>query len=375
MYNLIPFFYNIILNLLKVMSTYKLLYKLTMIFKKCIIIQEVHMKRANETIYKYILEQLKIGKNKDNDSSKIISGASLAKNLHISRSYVSKVIAKLIEKGYEIKKVDRMGYIYQSDIKVLDEKYIKTHIIKQKNVQILDSVDSTNNYLKKIQKNEKLEEMIVIADAQTAGRGRLGRTFISNYAKGIYMSILFKPTFSLAYAKKITCLVAAATSLAIDQIAGVKTQIKWVNDIYLNSKKICGILTEAATSIEQDSLEYVIIGIGINMYYQNFDEKLQNIATSIEEQTNKIISRNELIVQIINQIDAYLDHIDDDIYMDEYIKKSFVIGKTVELYKNNQTFIAKVININKEGELEVFIDGRKQKISTGEITRMSVRYE
>ena len=73
------------------------------------------------------------------------------------------------------------------------------------------------------------------------------------------------------------------------------------------------------------------------MYYQNFDEKLQNIATSIEEQTNKIISRNELIVQIINQIDAYLDHIDDDIYMDEYIKKSFVIGKTVELYKNNQT--------------------------------------
>ena len=97
MYNLIPFFYNIILNLLKVMLTYKLLYKLTMIFKKCIIIQEVHMKRANETIYKYILEQLKIGKNKDNDSSKIISGASLAKNLHISRSYVSKVIAKLMK--------------------------------------------------------------------------------------------------------------------------------------------------------------------------------------------------------------------------------------------------------------------------------------
>ena len=96
-------------------------------------------------------------------------------------------------------------------------------------------------------------------------------------------------------------------------MAGTKTTIKWVNDIYLNSKKICGILTEGSTSIEQGSLEYVIIGIGINRYHQEFSEDIRRIATTIEDETNQIISRNELIIAIINQIDAYLKNIDDSI--------------------------------------------------------------
>lgn len=268
-----------------------------------------------------------------------------------------------------------MGYIYQNDMKVLDEEYIKSHLTNQRNVQVLDSVDSTNNYLKKMKKNEKMEEMVVIADAQTAGRGRLGRSFMSNQASGIYMSILLKPTFSLEYAKKLTCLAAAATSLAIDQMAGTKTTIKWVNDIYLNSKKICGILTEGSTSIEQGSLEYVIIGIGINMYHQEFSEDIRKIATTIEDETNQIISRNELIIAIINQIDAYLKNIDDHTYMHEYIKKSFVIGKKVELYQNNQVYVAKVLNITEEGELQVLINNDVKTISSGEITRMVVTNE
>lgn len=226
-----------------------------------------------------------------------------------------------------------------------------------------------------MKKNEKMEEMVVIADAQTAGRGRLGRSFMSNHASGIYMSILLKPTFSLEYAKKLTCLAAAATSLAIDQMAGTKTTIKWVNDIYLNSKKICGILTEGSTSIEQGSLEYVIIGIGINMYHQEFSEDIRRIATTIEDETNQIISRNELIIAIINQIDAYLKNIDDHTYMHEYIKKSFVIGKKVELYQNNQVYVAKVLNITEEGELQVLINNDVKTISSGEITRMVVTNE
>ena len=292
------------------------------------------MKKTNEMIYNNILQKLKASKKPNELEGKMISGEEIAKEEKITRSYVSKVIAKLIEKGYDIKRVNRMGYIYQNDMKVLDEEYIKSHLTNQRNVQVLDSVDSTNNYLKKMKKNEKMEEMVVIADAQTAGRGRLGRSFMSNQASGIYMSILLKPTFSLEYAKKLTCLAAAATSLAIDQMAGTKTTIKWVNDIYLNSKKICGILTEGSTSIEQGSLEYVIIGIGINMYHQEFSEDIRRIATTIEDETNQIISRNELIIAIINQIDAYLKNIDDHTYMHEYIKKSFVIGKKVELYQN-----------------------------------------
>lgn len=333
------------------------------------------MKKTNEMIYNNILQKLKASKKPNELEGKMISGEEIAKEEKITRSYVSKVIAKLIEKGYDIKRVNRMGYIYQNDMKVLDEEYIKSHLTNQRNVQVLDSVDSTNNYLKKMKKNEKIEEMVVIADAQTAGRGRLGRSFMSNQASGIYMSILLKPTFSLEYAKKLTCLAAAATSLAIDQMAGTKTTIKWVNDIYLNSKKICGILTEGSTSIEQGSLEYVIIGIGINMYHQEFSEDIRKIATTIEDETNQIISRNELIIAIINQIDAYLKNIDDHTYMHEYIKKSFVIGKKVELYQNNQVYVAKVLNITEEGELQVLINNDVKTISSGEITRMVVTNE
>lgn len=167
------------------------------------------MKKTNEMIYDNILQKLKASKKPNELEGKMISGEEIAKEEKITRSYVSKVIAKLIEKGYDIKRVNRMGYIYQNDMKVLDEEYIKSHLTNQRNVQVLDSVDSTNNYLKKMKKNEKMEEMVVIADAQTAGRGRLGRSFMSNQASGIYMSILLKPTFSLEYAKKLTCLAAA----------------------------------------------------------------------------------------------------------------------------------------------------------------------
>ena len=320
------------------------------------------MKKTNEMIYNNILKKLKASKKLGELEGKIISGEEIAKEEQITRSYVSKVIAKLIDKGYDIKRVNRMGYIYQSDIKVLDEEYIKSHLTNQRNVQVLDSVDSTNTYLKKMKRNEKMEEMVVIANAQTAGRGRLGRSFTSNNASGIYMSILLEPTFSLEQAKKLTCLAAVATSSAIDQLANVETKIKWVNDIYLNSKKISGILTEAATSIEQGSLEYAIIGIGINMYHQEFNEDIRKIATSIEDETNQIISRNDLIIAIINQID-------------KYIKKSFIIGKYVELYKNNQLFKAKVLSITKNGELQVIINNEVQIVSSGEITRMVITNE
>ena len=333
------------------------------------------MKKINEMIYDNILKKLKASKKLGELEGKIISGEEIAKEEQITRSYVSKVIAKLIDKGYDIKRVNRMGYIYQSDMKVLDEEYIKSHLTNQRNVQVLDSVDSTNNYLKKMKKNEKMEEMVVIANAQTAGRGRLGRSFTSNNASGIYMSILLEPTFSLEQAKKLTCLAAVATSSAIDQLANVETKIKWVNDIYLNSKKISGILTEAATSIEQGSLEYAIIGIGINMYHQEFNEDIRKIATSIEDETNQIISRNDLIIAIINQIDKYIQHMDDQIYMDEYIKKSFIIGKYVELYKNNQLFKAKVLSITKNGELQVIINNEVQIVSSGEITTMVITNE
>ncbi len=303
----------------------------------------------------------------------LISGATIAKSCHITRSYVSKVIKELVDLGYEIEIVNRSGYIYQNSIKVLDENYLQKELSLP--VKVLDKVDSTNNYIKRMAKEITTSYLLVLTNQQTAGKGRKGRNFVSNNNGGIYMSLYVKPHFDLEYVKKITCLTASAVALEIDKLTTLDTKIKWINDIYVKDKKICGILTEATTQIEEGRLEYIIIGIGINMYKQTFSDEIKKIATTLEDETGIIYSRNELVVNIIRQIIEYLNNIDNDIYMDEYLKKSFVIGKNVILNFQNKQQEAFVKDITREGELVVEINQKVQKVSSAEITRMVVKNE
>lgn len=306
----------------------------------------------------------------------LITGSDIAKVLGITRSYVNKVIKELQIRGYEIQSENRTGYIYIGDTKVLDAGEIKKNLKNKMDIVILDEVDSTNTYLKELAKNSTIDRMAVIADKQTGGRGRLGRSFVSNRGSGIYMSILLRPEISIHDAKKITCMASVATTRAIDKFTHAKTSIKWVNDIYLNQKKICGILTEGATSLEQNNMEYVIIGIGVDCYHQTFDEELSKRVTTIEDELGITISRNALISEIINNITEYMDDFDafSPLFMKEYVEKSFLIGMNVELQKGNEMIIAKVIDINLDGEL-IVEDANRNRItySSGEITRMIVR--
>lgn len=318
----------------------------------------------NQEIKKQILKILKAHPNQ------LITGAYIANTCNITRSYVSKVVKELIEIGYYIQIKNRSGYIYQSDDKVLDQEYLKKNLKPLMDVIVLDKIDSTNNYLKILAKDSKKEKILVVANMQTAGRGRLGRNFLSNNASGIYMSMLIRPTFNLEYAKKLTCLVASAVSIAIEKMTNLDAKIKWVNDIYINNKKVCGILTEAATQFEGGNLEYIIIGIGVNMYHQHFDDDLVKKVTTIEDESGQIYSRNDLIITIINQVNQYLENITNDIYMEDYIKRSLVINKKVELQKNDTTQEVLVKGITKDGELEILVNNTIQKVTSGEITRM-----
>lgn len=318
----------------------------------------------------------KILKILKNNKDKVISGEQIAKELNITRSYVSKTIKELTSKGYNIKSENRIGYIYLDDKKILNKEYIESNIKKSKELIILEKINSTNTFLKELAKNKKLNNVVAIAEEQTSGRGRLGRTFVSNRNQGIYMSILIRPNFSIEHAKKITCLACVATSKAIEKLTGLDTKIKWVNDIYINNKKLCGILTEGSTLFELGVMEYVIIGIGINCYKQDFGHEINNIATSIEDETNEIVSKNDLIIEIVNQLDYYLDNIMDNKYMDEYISKSFVIGKKVLIIQGSNQYNVEIININNDGELIVKDDNNIIKvISSGEITKMVVSNE
>lgn len=309
--------------------------------------------------------------NKD----KLITGTYIADKLNITRSYVSKVINELIENDYTINIIDRSGYIYLNDNKRLniDKNYINNEQVN--NIYVIDEIDSTNKYLKELANQNEDEISIVIANSQTMGRGRLGRTFISNKGKGIYMSILFRPNVNMQISQRITSLVATAVSNAIDKICMIETKIKWVNDIYLNDKKLAGILTEGHTNFESKKVEYIVVGIGINLYHQDFPNDLDNIVTTLEDETNIIYSKKELIKEIINQIIYYYNNIERNLHITTYKEKSYVIGKNVELNIHGEIKYGKVLNIDDEGELIVEINGINEIIYSGEVTKVRVKNE
>lgn len=234
----------------------------------------------------------------------------------------------------------------------------------------LDEVDSTNDYAKKLINNYELPTLIY-ANYQTSGKGRMGRTFLSNKDKGIYMSILFKPDFSLDKINKITGYTSCIVAEEIDKISGLNTYIKWVNDIYINNLKVCGILTESVIKNEEC---YIIVGIGINVHSQTFNE-LHDIATSIEDNANIKIDKFELIHNIALAFYNNLNQINTKEYIKVYVEKSNVIGKNVELLIGDKIVKGKCVNINDDGELVVFDGIQNQIIYSGYITKVKIQDE
>ena len=261
---------------------------------------------------------------------------------------------------------------------VLNQKEILTNINSKIEVIVLDNTVSTNLFAKEITSKYD-HDVVIVANKQTSGRGRLGRTFVSNESSGIYMSYLIKPDILLEDCKLITPLVCVATCKAIEKCLleenyKLDTKIKWVNDIYIKQKKVCGILVEAITYNNKPSS--LIIGIGINCYKQQFPSELENIVTTIEDETNIKLSRNKLIGYIVNNIDNYLNDFSNKIYMKEYVDRSFIIGKVVEFKLFNETFLAKVLNILEDGSIQVEKDNKEViNIFSGEITRLVIKHE
>lgn len=264
--------------------------------------------------------------------------------------------------------------------KQLDKTTILSKLNDTKEIIILDEITSTNTFAKEFAK-ENFDEAIIIANSQTNGRGRLGRTFVSNKGTGIYISYLIRPKINLEDCKLITPLVCVAICKAIEEALlkenfKLDTKIKWVNDIYINFKKVCGILVETSTIKNNLDPEYLIIGIGLNCYEQKFPKELRNIVTTIEDESKKIISRNDLIAIIINNIDYYLNNFDQKIYMQEYINRSFIIGKKVEIKQGEKSYLAKVKSILMDGSINIEKEDKTIiNISTGEITRMVIKDE
>ena len=245
--------------------------------------------------------------------------------------------------------------------KIIEE--LKNLGITPPEIIFFESIDSTNTRAKEYGKEHKNGDTVVfIADSQTAGRGRRGRSFVSNKGAGIYISILTYPDEAGFDATSATAKASVSLSRAVEAVSNCDVKIKWVNDLYLGGKKLAGILTEG--EMEKDGkIAYQVVGMGINVYKNAISEEIKDIATSIEDEQNLAPDRSLLAANIIKE---FL-HTDDDFYA-EYKSRSIIIGKKVTVMKLNESYEADVLDINPDFSLKLKAKNGIENLFTGEVS-------
>lgn len=234
---------------------------------------------------------------------------------------------------------------------------------------IFDTIDSTNTCAKKLAADSAPHGTLILANTQSGGRGRLGKTFISPSGTGLYMSLIFRPDFEADTAQLITSCTACAVAEAIDEMCGCKTDIKWVNDIYLNGRKLSGILTESSINSVTGRINYVVIGIGVNVLSVKnvFDSVLSRTATSIEDEINRKIDRNQLCSMILNKLEKYICNIESRDFIEDYRKRELLTDNMITVNISGVTLKGRAVGIDNNANLVIELpDGNLRKIGSGE---------
>lgn len=298
-----------------------------------------------------------------------VSGEAISSTLHVSRVAVSKHIKKLREEGYEILSQTNKGYCLSEGNDVLSKTIIKEHLHSfYHEIEIVDEVTSTNDILK--QKASELSQgSVLLADTQSKGKGRNGRSFHSPKQKGIYVSIFLKPDISIQHSLKITACASVAIYQAIKKNYHLDSQIKWVNDVYIKDKKIAGILCEASLELNTARLEYMVVGLGINVHSIDFPKELKDTAGSVEDFTDKKVDRNLLVCDILNIFYEYYTSIEKNTFLPIYKEHSSVIFKDITVLEKDKSYPAHVVDIDENANLIIQKeDKRLAVLSSGEVS-------
>jgi BirA family biotin operon repressor/biotin-[acetyl-CoA-carboxylase] ligase len=302
-----------------------------------------------------------------------VSGNYISEKLNISRNAVWKAVNTLREKGYIIEGHTNSGYILKSTSGRISADSIEKKLENDKiRVEHYELLTSTNDFLKEKAEQGESEGLVVIADAQSAGKGRLGRKFESPDKTGIYMSFLLRPQFTIDKSLMITTAASVAVSYAVDQYSdNIKTWIKWVNDVYIGDKKISGILTEASTNFETGMLDYVILGIGINLSPPKggFEDSIKDIAGTVFNKQCETEMKENIISGVINRFFSIYDKLPETSFLAEYRSKSLLVGKEIGYIRNGIEKRGLVRNIDDSAALIVELkDGKQERLSSGEVT-------
>ncbi len=235
--------------------------------------------------------------------------------------------------------------------------------IEEVEVKCFAEIDSTNNEAKRQALAGYSTPMLFIADSQTAGRGRMGRSFYSPDSTGLYMSYLYKPQGSIADAVTVTAATAVAVVRAIEELSDLKPLIKWVNDIYLDGKKVAGILTESVT--DKQGVTSVIVGIGVNIDTHFFPDDIKSVAGSL----GIGLSREDLAKTVVKHLRCLIEGLSERSFLEDYMNHSLVLGREVVYIIQGVEYTATAVGIDENAGLVVEDkDGNRSTLSTGEIS-------
>lgn len=314
-------------------------------------------------------EVLKLLKN---NQDKYFSGVKISEKLNVSRTAIWKVINKLKDEGYQIESVSSKGYRLIEKKDILNEEELAIMIDEYDFLHksfYAKEIDSTNDFIKLEADKYKDLNMVSVSEKQLKGKGRLGRTWESN--NGLYMSYLLRPNILPIEAPLFTQIGAAAVVLTFKELSNMDVKIKWPNDIVVDGKKICGILTEL--NAELNKVNYLVLGIGINLNQDSFNEELKEIATSYKIETGEILKPKRFLSVFLEKFDkllkAFLEEKNISNTLDICREYSAIIGKEVNVIHNENIRKVKVKDINDKGQLIVINDsGKEEVIFYGEIS-------
>lgn len=300
-----------------------------------------------------------------------ISGQELADTLGLSRTAVWKAMEGLREEGHRIGALKNKGYRLEAESDRLSEEGIRAALNEAYQalpLLVLEQTDSTNTQAKKLAADGAAHGTLIVAEEQTAGRGRGGKNFFSPYGAGLYMSLILKPGTGIREPQRLTLAAALATLKAIVLLTDTKPQVKWVNDLYLDGKKICGILTEAVTDVETGGIDSIIVGVGVdcNMEERMLPPELQGIVGSLNSER---LNRNRMAAEIARGMLDWLPQLNSPDLIEEYRKHSMMTGREVSFLHEGAEHHGVVTGIGDGGELLVrLMGGESLALASGAVS-------
>lgn len=308
-----------------------------------------------------------------NSGTDYVSGEQLSEMLGVSRTMIWKIINQLKADGYEIESSSRKGYRLAGTVDQLSQAGLSL-LVKQagwvNRVIYQDSIDSTNLEAKRLALQSEEDRVLIVANEQVAGRGRLGRSWHSDKGTGLWMSLLLRPDIEPEKSFRMTLIAAVSVAQAIEQVSGLRAGIKWPNDIVVGSRKVCGILTEM--SAEWQKINYLVLGIGINVNQSEFPEEIAAIASSLMRESGEKVNRLELLKACMAAFSHYELALYDDQRLAEllevYRSRSVTLGKTVRVIGKEER-IGEALSIDDNGALFVaFENGEQAYVNYGEVS-------